>query len=498
MIGSSFGRAGARRLSVVALIALSGAGSSLSFESLAGATSVGWDAPAGSSRLAAETASGLPISRRPTGGNADPQGDGYSVPSKHVCGPHLCVYWVSSTADAPPATDGNHNQVPDQVDRTLAAFEVAWAAEVGRMGFRAPKSDITSRDHGPDGRLDVYLADVGAGNLDGYVATDDPHASDDSYLYRDYSAYVVVDNDFSTSQLGSSGGLGGLRVTAAHEFFHAVQYAYDSGEDDWLMEGTAVWMEDQVADDVNANRIWLRESPLAHPWVPVDSSQGLNEYGAWIFWRFLTESHGAGGSDPSLVRRVWELAADAPGDPNLFSARAVLKALASRHRSLASALAGFGVWNLAPAVFYEEGAAYPSSPIVRHHRVSVRRPIAGWSTLHLNHLSTGAVSFEPGSGSPATASLRLVLDAPPTNTGSAARVMVFQRSGFLRVIPVTLNQQGDADLRVPFGATQVLRVVLVYANASTSFRCWTGAGYSCNGLSRADRMPFSYLAALVR
>jgi hypothetical protein len=40
--------------------------------------------------------------------------------------------------------------------------------------------------------------------------------------------------------------------------------------------------------------------------------------------------------------------------------------------------------------------------------------------------------------------------------------------------------------------------VLVYANASTSFRCWTGAGFSCNGRSRADEMPFRYLAGLVR
>jgi hypothetical protein len=501
MTGSSFGRTVVRRVSLIALIALipsTAAGSSSSFAQSGGSTSVGWDAPVGSSRLAAGAGSGLPISLRPTGGIGDPHGDGYSVPSKHVCGPHICVHWVSSTADAPPAADLNHNQVPDQVDRTLAAFEIAWTAEVVRMGFRAPKSDITSRDHGPDGRLDVYLADVGARNLDGYVATDDPNASNDNYRYRDYSAYVVVDNDFSTSQLGPGGGQGGLRVTAAHEFFHTVQYAYDSGEDAWLVEGTAVWMEDQVADDVNANLIWLRESPLTHPWVPVDSSQGLNEYGAWIFWRFLSETDGAGGTSASLVRRVWELAADSPGDPNLFSAQAVRRVLDSRHRSLASVLGEFGVWNLAPAAFYEEGATYPAAPIDRDYRMSRSHPVTGWSTLHLNHLSTGAVSFEPGPGSPASASLRLTLDAPATRTGSAARLLVFLRSGSLRGIPVVLDQHGDADLVVPFGSTQVRRVVLVFANAGTSFRCWTGEGYSCNGLSREDRLPFSYLATLIR
>ncbi len=276
------------------------------------------------------------------------------------------MHWVNTTSDAPPLIDLNHDLLPDQVDRTLDAFETAWRVEVARMGFRAPMSDGSSSDHGPNDLLDVYLADVGASGLAGYTATDDPHANDDAYPYRNYSAYIVVDDDFSTAQLGSTGGLGGLRATAAHEFFHAVQYAYDSSEDPWLTEGTAVWMEDEVADDVDANRRWLRSSALEHPWVPVDSSRGMNEYGAWIFWRFLTESAGGHGDDSTLIRRVWELAADGPGDPNLFSAQALQQVLGSYHRSLAGALATFGAWNLAPAAFYQEGAAYPHAPISGH------------------------------------------------------------------------------------------------------------------------------------
>ncbi|MEO8424330.1 MAG: MXAN_6640 family putative metalloprotease [Actinomycetota bacterium] len=481
-----FSVAGGRRLSAVALLVLAA--------SVPAGSGPSWDVTKGPSRIAGRIP-GSPVSLRPTDGNADPQGDGYSVPSTHVCGPHVCVHWVTATSDAPPLVDGNHNNVPDQADATLNAFETAWRVEVVQMGFRAPKSDASSADHGPNDKLDVYLADVGASGLGGYVATDDPHADDDTYLYRDYSAYVVVDDDFSSAQLGASGGLGGLRATAAHEFFHAVQYAYDSGEDAWLTEGTAAWMEDRVADDVDANRRWLRSSPLVHPWVPVDSSRGLNEYGAWIFWRFLTESEGTHGPDPTLIRSVWQLAAQGPGDPNLFSARALERALDARDRSLAGALATFGAWNLAPSAFYEEGAAYPRAPVFGHHRVSVAHPVAGWSTLRLNHLTTGAVSFEPEVGSQGGASLRLILDAPP---GSAARILIFLRSGYLRLVPVTLDVEGDADVHVPFSSGQVSKVVLVYANASTSFRCWTGAGYSCNGRSRADEMPFRYLAALVR
>jgi len=459
----------------------------------------GSDAAAEPSRFAAVGRTpGSPVMLRPTDGSADPQGHGYTWPSQHLCGPHLCVHWVNATSDAPPLSDGNGNGVPDQVDATLHAFETAWRVEVVRMGFRAPKPDGSSADHGPNDELDVYLADVGALGLSGYVATDDPHANDDGYQYRDYSAYVVVDDDFSVAQLGASGGSGGLRATAAHEFFHAVQFAYDSNEDAWLTEGTAVWMEDRVADDVDANRRWLRSSPLVHPWVPIDSSRGMNEYGAWIFWRFLTESDGVHGPDPTIIRRVWELAADGPGDPDLFSARAVQQALSARDRSLAGALATFGVWNLAPAAFYEEGSTYPRAPVSRQHRLNARHPIAGWSTIRVDHLATGSVAFAPGAGTPAGTWLRLSMDAPERGTGSAVRVLILMRSGSLRMVTVSLDVDGDADLSVPFAAAKVSRVVLVFANANTEFRCWTGAGFSCNGRSRADGMPFSYRASLVR
>lgn len=435
---------------------------------------------------------------RPTDGQNEPEGDGYTAPSRYVCGPHLCVHWVATTNDAPPLVDANGNGVPDQVDRTLDVFEAAWAFEVGRLAFRAPRSDRTSPNHGPDGRLDVYLVDVGGRGLDGYVATDDPRASDDGYRYRNYSAYVVVDDDFAVSQLGSSGGSDGLRVTAAHELFHAVQYAYDAGEDDWLMEGTAAWMEDQFADDVNTNRVWLGQGPLEQPWISLDSNRGLREYGAWIFFRYLSESMRPGGSDPSIIRRVWELAADGPGSPNLYSARAVAQALAARRRQIGSSLAAFGAWNLLPAVFYEEGAAYARAPLERQHRLGPGRPVAGWVTLRLDHLTTAAASFEPAPSSPARASLRLLLDAPARRTGSGARLMIVMRTGAVRIVGVALDRRGDAELRVPFGRATVSRVVLVLANGNTRFDCWTGAGYSCNGRSRADRMPYSYVASLVR
>jgi hypothetical protein len=91
-----------------------------------------------------------------------------------------------------------------------------------------------------------------------------------------------------------------------------------------------------------------------------------------------------------------------------------------------------------------------------------------------------------------------MIDAPPTQTGAAARVVVFERSGSFREIAISLDRLGDATVTVPFGRASISRVVLLFANAGTSFRCWTGAAYSCHGVSGDDAQPYSYVAKLVR
>ena len=82
-----------------------------------------------------------------------------------------------------------------------------------------------------------------------------------------------------------------LQVTAAHELFHAVQFAYDYYEDGWFMEATATWAEDELFDDVNDNVQYLRRSPITLPGRPMDKFEddGVFHYGVWIFFRYLTE-----------------------------------------------------------------------------------------------------------------------------------------------------------------------------------------------------------------
>ncbi len=419
----------------------------------------------------------------------------YRAPTRYVCA-NVCVHWVESTADAPPLRDANGNAVPDWVDTTLGVLEHIWAKEIVEFGFRPPKSDLDVPDHGPDGRLDVYLQDI-ADEVLGYCVPELPP----TYLEYDISGYCVLDDDYSYAQLGPP-GLGGrreLELTAAHEFFHAVQFGYDFAEDGWLMEGTATWIEDEVYDALDEPNGRFPYSPLLHPEVPVDTWSATQpfQYGAWVFWRFLEElfSPDEKPRDPSIIRRVLEFADGRRGAPDLSSLEAV-DAVAREHQSnLRSTFAAFGVVNYVPTSFYSEGKEFPKSPLTRSFALTKAKPAIGSQRLVLDHLTNRYVSFAPGAGVGRAARLTVSIDLPEATRGSDASVISFERSG-PRVQRLSLDILGQASITVPFGRGTVSRVVLVLTNASGRFVCFQRTRFSCQGRPLDDDLPFLFSARL--
>jgi hypothetical protein len=312
------------------------------------------------------------ILARPTDGNADPDGNGYRPQTnvRHSCFPResatgqqrrLCVHWAVTTTDAPPDRDEDDNGRPDQVDRTIQTLRRVWQTEIGELDYRAPRPDRGPlAGQGPNPGLDMYLVDVGDEGFYGYCTTD-PRKGGSQRLRA--HAYCVLDDDFAPRQFSPGVfGLPALRVTAAHEFFHAVQFAYEySRRDQWFKEGTAVWIEDEVFDDINAHYAYLSDSPFHQPEIPLDAfgrpdDGGGFEYGAWIFWRFLSEYFG----DRGVIREVWEQAAPGPaGDKTTLGAvRDVVenhqpqRAVCVLHCGpvrLRDALSEFAVWNVSSA-----------------------------------------------------------------------------------------------------------------------------------------------------
>ncbi len=150
--------------------------------------------------------------------------------------------------------------MPDYVDNALRILNRVHRTYVD-AGYKRPRGD-GARGGGSD-QVDVYLGDIDADGLYGYCASDE----DRQGAPFDRWAYCVLDDDYANISANTS--IENLQVTAAHEYFHAVQYAYDYLEDGWFLEATAAWVEDEMYDGVDDNRQYLAPQPADDP-APAD------------------------------------------------------------------------------------------------------------------------------------------------------------------------------------------------------------------------------------
>lgn len=400
-----------------------------------------------------------------------------------ACTADNCYHWATLGSDAVAVGDTDADGVPDYVETVMGVVDGVRDAYVG-AGYRAPKAD---GGFGGSAQTDIYLADVGSDGQYGYCGSDAPVPSTSGPW--DAWAYCVLDNDYDPDQFPYNTPLENLQVTAAHEYFHAVQFGYDVFEDRWLMEATATWVEDELFDGVDDNLQYLPESQLKKPGQPLDTfNEAGAQYGTWVFFRFLTERlPEAAGGLPTLVRDVWERADGAAGGPDDYSMQALSHVLSARGSSLPKAFALFAAANRAPAWWYDEGASYPSTGPGGTFKLNTSRKDSGWGSATLPHLSSVTARFIPGRGLKASAwKLRISLDLPGSATDPAAVITVYRRSGAPQVSVVPLSSSGAATRKVAFGSSGVRYVEVTMANAGTRYDCWTDGAYSCQGSSLDD------------
>ncbi len=180
----------------------------------------------------------------------------------------------------------------DDAQQLLDALELAWTVQVDELGYPAP-------DGADAYRFNVYLGDSGGNS---------PSSLGNSgyFFYDDDGWPMVVLGPSAASDVGGQG-----RITAAHEFFHAVQaavgtYSYD-GPGDWWHEATAVWMESQVfPGDPNTPAFLFGFALL--PEIPLNSfkypgsgaTEEFHQYGAFVWPTHLAEQHG-----PDIIYDSW-------------------------------------------------------------------------------------------------------------------------------------------------------------------------------------------------
>ncbi len=275
---------------------------------------------------------------------------------KVLCDP--TCHFFTLTNEAPPIDNahfrihytqfGPNAATPQQAQLTADTMLAVYNAEVGRMGFNAPRSDGTLG--GGSGLIDVYLGNLGGlspvNPIYGYCASD-PHGASTTKT----SAYCALDNNFDPSKFDPQGQnptppIGSLRVTAAHEFFHAIQFGYNIRQPRWFMEGSAVWMEDEVYPTINDYYQYLPSSPIMIPSLPFTYNGIYTVYGDFALYKFLQAKF----HDKSFVKKMWNQV----GNNGVGALTALKRVLKQHHSSLAKAMPVFGVWNTLPRGSYPD------------------------------------------------------------------------------------------------------------------------------------------------
>jgi hypothetical protein len=244
---------------------------------------------------------------------------------------HVRVHYVADPGDrdSPAAASTRVGGVPDWIVSAGESAEAAWTRETA-LGFPAPPADDgDGAERGGDARYDVYVCDLASHELGELAATvADPPGSGFSY--------IVVDDDYASAEVAplTTSGVAQLRVTVAHEVFHAIQIGEGRGRlPEWLAEASAVWMEGIVAPPDVDREIYRVALGGAGTETPFWRSGDLHEYGAW--WLIAELERERSG----FARRLLELA-PARGDDDPRGLKLLARAFGGR-RALEAAFSRF-------------------------------------------------------------------------------------------------------------------------------------------------------------
>ncbi len=246
--------------------------------------------------------------------------------------------YTTTGTDAVPSADPNANGVPDYVEWIADYFDYSWAFTVDSLGHLAP--DIGT------GRYQIGFENMSS--IYGYTTT-----------ISSSQTRIVMHNNFmgfppNTDPEGNQKGA--AKVTAIHEFKHAVQYTYSSWYGaGWFLEMDATWMEDIGYDYVNDYYNYLSSSQITSPGRSFISGQGYEDC-LWL--HYISQKHGVNSN-----KLLWERK-KAFKSENIFKTfDEILKLYSTDYEA---AIQEYFLWNLFTGsrnhgLFptYKEASAYP-------------------------------------------------------------------------------------------------------------------------------------------
>jgi len=270
------------------------------------------------------------------------------------------IHYNTEGTDAIDTTDNDGViGIPDYIETVAAAFRRTYYVEVDSLQFTRPPSDANTSgsDH-----FDVYIQNL---PLSYYALTyaDELVGDNNNSAITEVNAwtsYIEIRNNYSGFPNTEEEN---IQVTAAHEFFHSIQFGYDGWDTNyeiWLLEATAVLMEEIVFDDINDCYQYM-PGWFSRPYLALDLDTS-HYYGSFIYFQYIYEH--LGGYE--TIRRIFERSIVHDSYNHDYSHLEISEALQSVGSSFQDALNKMVIANLimssspgAGIYSYEEADSYP-------------------------------------------------------------------------------------------------------------------------------------------
>jgi len=310
----------------------------------------------------------LSLSARPSVTN-----ESYNSP-----GGYFKIHFTRSGGHAVYQAGATTGGIPNYVVNTARICDSVYLHHVTTLGYPKPLSD-GGYPSGVDSLYDVYLMNLG-GAYYGLTYPDSVWFASPTYVG---TSFILMDNDYQESGFSRyhNNPLDAVRVTMAHEFFHAIHFTIDMTEMEnytdsipalrrpyWL-EISAVWMEEEMYDDINDYYSVLQfffDNPR-HSIQQFNSGVDFHPYASCVFAIFLAEKYGR-----DIIKSIWlKCGTMGLGPDMLEAAQIAIDSASGGTENFRSDFGEFTFWNYftgsraasAPlSVGYSEKEFYPVIP----------------------------------------------------------------------------------------------------------------------------------------
>ena len=215
---------------------------------------------------------------------------------------HFHIFYDTTGTNEPALLDNNSQRIPGTAKayiRLVAEiFNHVWDVEIDQMGYSAPPFE------GGQAYYNIFVKDIRDYGETYFDETTRMNAEQNPPLYR---SYIVIDNDYQEIQYYTH-GVNALKVTAAHEFHHAIQigsYGFWAN-DTYAHELTSTWFEDVVYTEMNDYYQYLtdffgNQNRTSGFWQGLSfNSHTFDGYERCIFAHFLAKRF-----NMEIMKEIW-------------------------------------------------------------------------------------------------------------------------------------------------------------------------------------------------